>query len=84
MTLTRMACLAALLAVLAGCATGGRPTPDAIYRHPAIGDVQWCDKPSGVGMAPGGATVAAPQGADYAGCKTTWESAPRLDGDALI
>jgi hypothetical protein len=41
----------ALVALLAGCATGGHPTPDAIYRNPATGDVQWCDKPSGGAQA---------------------------------
>ena len=46
-----------VLASLVGCATGGHPTPDAIYRHPVTGDVQWCDRPSGVGMALGGVIV---------------------------
>ncbi len=63
-----------LVALLAGCATGGHPTPDAIYLNPATGDVRWCDKPSGVGMALGGAIAGAAQGADYAQCKTGWES----------
>lgn len=48
-----------VLASLVGCATGGHPTPDAIYRHPVTGDVQWCDRPSGVGMALGGVIVGA-------------------------
>lgn len=70
---TRIALLV-VLASLAGCASTGSPAPDAVYRHPVTADVQWCDKPSGVGMALGGAIVAASQGADYAGCKTNWES----------
>ncbi len=41
----------ALVTLLAGCATGGHPTPDAIYRNPGTGDVQWCDKPSGGAQA---------------------------------
>jgi hypothetical protein len=59
MALTRIA----LVAVLAGCATG-HPTPDAIFRHPTTGDVQWCDKGSVAAAALGGAIVATSQGAD--------------------
>lgn len=70
--LTRIACLAVVLQ--AGCATGGPPTPDAIFRHPVTAEVQWCDKPSGAAMALGGAIVAVSQGADYADCKTKWET----------
>jgi hypothetical protein len=62
-----------LVALLAGCASG-RPTPDAIFRHPTTGDMQWCDKGSVAAAALGGAIVAASQGADYAGCKTNWET----------
>jgi len=78
--------LLVVLASLAGCASTGSPKPDAIYRHPMTGDVQWCDKPSGVGMALGGALVAASQGADYAGCKTNWEGKgyARLDSTATL
>lgn len=76
----------ALVALLAGCASGGRPTPDAIFRHPTTGDVQWCDKGSAVAAAVGGAIVAASQGADYAGCKTNWEGKgyTRLDPTATL
>ena len=78
--------LVLLALLLAGCATGGHPTPDAIYRNAATGDVQWCDKPSGVGMALGGAIAGAAQGADYAQCKTNWESKgyARLDSGAKL
>ncbi len=69
-TLTRIA----FVISLGGCATGGPQTPAAIYRHPVTRDVQWCDKPSGVGMALGGVIVGVEQGNDYAGCKTNWES----------
>lgn len=74
-TLVTRIALLVVLASLAGCVSTGSPGPDAIYRHrhPVTGDVQWCDKPSGVGMALSGAIVAASQG-DYAGCKTNWES----------
>jgi hypothetical protein len=82
---TRTARLVVLLS-LAGCATGGPPTPDAIFRHPASGDVQWCDKGSVAAAALGGALVAASQGADYAGCKTQWETKGyvRLDSSAKL
>jgi hypothetical protein len=60
----------AFVVLLAGCASGGRPTPDAIFRHSTTGDVQWCDKGNAAAAALGGAIVAASQGADYAGCKT--------------
>ncbi len=63
----------AFVVLLAGCATGGHPTPDAIFKHPTTGDVQWCDKGSTAAAALGGALVAVAQGADYAGCKTKWE-----------
>jgi hypothetical protein len=72
-TLTRIVSVVAPLALLAGCATAGHPTPDAIYRHPVTGDVAWCDKGSAVVAAVGGALMAASQGADYASCKTNWE-----------
>lgn len=86
MTWTRIASLLLPIALLAGCATGGPPTPDAIYRSAATGDVQWCDKPSGVGMALGGAIAGAVQGADYAQCKTNWETKGyvRLDSTAKL
>lgn len=64
----------ALVLSLAGCATGGRPTPDAIFRHPTTGDVQWCDKGSVAATALVGPLMGAAQGADYAGCKTNWET----------
>jgi hypothetical protein len=85
-TLTRIASAVAPLALLAGCATASHPTPDAIYRNAATGDVQWCDKPSGVGMALGGAIAGAAQGADYARCKTDWETKGyvRLDSTAKL
>jgi hypothetical protein len=73
MTLSRAtSAVVGTLLLLAGCASGGRPTPDAIYRHSVTGDVQWCSKPGGVAMALGGAIVVAEQ--DYAGCKTNWEA----------
>ncbi len=83
---TRIALGVALTALAAGCASSGHPTPSAIYRHPVSGDVQWCDKPSGAAMALGGAIVAASQGADYADCKTSWESKgyARLDSTAKL
>ena len=71
--MTRAALLLTGLSLLTGCASGGHPTPSAIYRHPVSGDVQWCEKPSGAMMALGGAIVAASQSVDYAGCKTGWE-----------
>ncbi|MGH9892403.1 MAG: hypothetical protein ACREA0_10545 [bacterium] len=81
-TLTRIA----FVVLLAGCASGGRPTPDAIFRHPSTGDVQWCDKGSVAAAALGGAIVAVAQGADYAGCKTNWETKgyARLDSTAQL
>jgi hypothetical protein len=82
-TLTRIASVVAPLALLAGCATGGHPTPDAIYRNAATADVQWCDKPSGVGMALGGAFAGAVQGADYASCKSSWESKGYVRMDSM-
>ncbi len=63
----------AVVIFLSGCASSGRPTPSAIYRHPVTGEVQWCEKPSTAMMALGGALVAAAQSSDYAGCKTGWE-----------
>ncbi len=86
MTWTRIASMLPSIALLGGCATGGPPTPDAIYRNAASGDVQWCDKPSGVGMALGGAIAGAVQGADYAQCKTNWETKgyTRLDSTAKL
>lgn len=83
---TRIVLGVALAALATGCAASGRPTPSAIYRHPVTGDVQWCDKPSGAAMALGGAIVAASQGADYADCKTSWESKgyTRLDATAKL
>lgn len=81
-TLTRIA----LVVLLGGCATGGRPTPDAIFRHPVTGDVQWCDKGSVAATAALGPMMGAAQGADYAGCKTMWESKGyvRLDSAAKL
>lgn len=72
------------LFLLASCASGGRPTPDAIYRHSVTGDVQWCDKPSGAALALGGAIVAAER--NYAGCKSNWERKGyvRLGPDAKL
>jgi hypothetical protein len=85
MTLTWIACILAP-ALLAGCATGGHPTPDAVFRHPGTGDVQWCNKGSAVAAAVGGVLVAAAQGADYASCKTTLEGKGyvRLDSTAKL
>jgi hypothetical protein len=82
---TRIALLV-VLASLAGCATGGPPRPDAVFRHSVTGDVQWCDKGSVAAAALGGALVAASQGADYAGCKTNWEGKGyvRLDSTAKL
>lgn len=81
-TLTRIV----LFFTLAGCATSGPPTPSAIYRHPLTADVQWCDKPSSTATALGGVIVGASQGADYAGCKSNWESKGyvRLDSSARL
>lgn len=85
MTLTRMAG-PALLALLAGCATGERPTPDAVFRHPTTADLQWCDKGSVAATVVLGAMMGAAQGADYAGCKTNWEGKGyvRLDSTAKL
>ena len=82
--LTRIAGAVLFPLVLAGCASSGHPTPDAIYRHPVTGDVRWCDKPDAVGMALGGAIVGASQGADYATCKTTWETKGYTRLDAAV
>ena len=70
---TRIAPFLAVLAVLSGCASSGHPTPSAIYKHPVTGDVQWCQKPDAMASALGGAIVAGPAAADYAGCKTALE-----------
>lgn len=69
----RIAPFLAALAVVSGCASSGPPTPSAIYKHPATGDVQWCQKADAVASALGGAIVAGPAAADYAGCKTALE-----------
>jgi hypothetical protein len=74
----------AFAALLAGCASGGHPTPYAILRHPTTGDVQWRDKPSGAAMALGGAIVASGQGADYAGCKREGKGYTWLDATAKL
>lgn len=79
MTLTRIA----LVVLLAGCATGGRLTPDAVFRHPVTGDVQWCDKGSVAATALVGPLMGAAQGADYAGCKTSWEIKGYIRLDSL-
>jgi hypothetical protein len=86
LTATRIVVGVALTVLATGCASSAHPTPSAIYRHPVTGDIQWCDKPSGAAMALGGAIVAASQGADYAGCKTSWESKgySRLDATAKL
>jgi len=83
---TRIGLMVALVAMLAACATGGHPTPDAVFRHPVTGDVQWCDKGSAVAAAVGGALMAAAQGADYASCKTSLEGKGyvRLDSTAKL
>jgi hypothetical protein len=76
----------ALVVLLAGCASGGRPTPDAIFRHSTTGDVQWCDKGSVAATVALGAMMGAAQAADYAGCKTNWEGKGyvRLDSTAKL
>jgi hypothetical protein len=76
----------AFVVLLTGCASGGPPTPDAIFRHPTTGDVQWCDKGSVAAAALSGAIVAAAQGADYAGCKTSLETKgyARLDSPTKL
>ncbi len=86
MTLTRTAGAALLPLLLAGCVSGGHPTPDAIYRHPVTGEIGWCQKGEAVGMVLGGAIAGASQGADYATCKTAWESKgyTRLDASAKL
>ena len=80
-TLTRIA----FLVLLAGCATG-HPTPDAVFRHPTTADMQWCDKGSVAATVALGAMMGAAQGADYAGCKTNWETKGyvRLDSTAKL
>jgi len=90
MTLTRIALLA-VLASFAGCASAGPLKPDAIFRHPTTGDVQWCDKgdKGGVGVAAKvlfGAIVTAAQGAVYTDCKTNWATKghARLDSTAKL
>jgi hypothetical protein len=82
---SRIALLALLISV-AGCASSGPPRPDAIFRHPVTGEVQWCDKGSVAAAALGGALVAASHGADYADCKTNWEEKGyvRLDSTAKL
>ena len=86
MSRTRIMLVASLLALLAGCATGGHPTPDAVFRHPTTGDVQWCDKGSVAATVLVGPMMGAAQGADYAGCKSNWESKgyARLDSAATL
>jgi len=76
----------AFVILLTGCASGGRPTPDAIFRHPTTADVQWCDKGSVAATVALGAMMGAAQGADYAGCKTNWEAKGylRLDSTAKL
>jgi hypothetical protein len=83
--LTRITLLGVLVSI-AGCATGGRPNPDAIFRHPTTGDVQWCDKGSVAATLVLGPMMGASQGADYAGCKTNWETKDyrRLDPTAKL
>jgi len=83
---TRTALFLIALAVLNGCAGSDHPTPSAIYRHPVSGDVQWCQKPDAVASALGGAIVAGPAAADYAGCKTALEQKgyARQDGSARL
>jgi hypothetical protein len=76
--LTRVALLA-ILASVAGCASAGPPKPDAIFRHPTTGEVQWCDKgdKGGVGIAGKvlfGSMVMVAQGAVYNDCKSNWET----------
>jgi hypothetical protein len=44
--------------------------------------VQWCDKGSVAAAALGGAIIAASQSADYAGCKTNWETKGNLRLDS--
>jgi len=85
--LTRIALLA-VFASFAGCASAGPPKPDAIFRHPTTGEVQWCDK-GGVGIAGKvlfGSMVMAAQGAVYNECKTKWETKgySRLDSTAKL
>jgi hypothetical protein len=75
-----------LVVLLTGCASGGHPTPDAIFRHPTTGDVQWCDKGSVAATVVLGPMMGAAQGADYGGCKTNWETKGyvRLDSTAKL
>jgi hypothetical protein len=84
MTPTRIALVSVATVLLAGSASGGRPTPDA--SHPATGDVQWCDKGNVAAAVVVGPLIGATQGADYAGCKTGWESKGyvRLGSDAKL
>ncbi len=86
LTSTRIVLGAALTVLATGCATGGHPTPDAIFRHPVSGDVQWCDKGPVAAAIVVGALMAASQGADYASCKTGWEGKgyTRLDATAKL
>ena len=83
--MTRIA-LFVVLASLGGCASAGSPRPDAIFRHPTTADVQWCDKGSVAATVALGAMMGAAQGADYAGCKTNWETKGyvRLDSTAKL
>jgi hypothetical protein len=88
--LTRIALLA-VFASFAGCSSAGPPKPDAIFRHPTTGEVQWCDKgdKGGVGIAGKvlfGSMVMAAQGAVYNECKTKWETKgyTRLDSTAKL
>jgi hypothetical protein len=76
----------AFVILLTGCASGGHPTPDAIFRHPTTGDVRWCDKGSVAATVALGPMMGASQGADYAGCKTNWEGKgyTRLDSTAKL
>jgi hypothetical protein len=78
--------LLAVLGSLVGCASAGSPKPDAIFRHPTTGDVQWCDKGSVAATVLVGPMMGAAQGADYAGCKSNWESKgyARLDSAATL
>jgi hypothetical protein len=62
------------------------PTPDAIFRHPTTGEVRWYDQGSVAATVALGPMMGASQGADYAGCKTNWESKgyTRLDSTAKL
>ena len=76
----------AFVVLLTGCASGGHPTPDAVFKHPTTGDVQWCDKGSVAATVVLGPMMGAAQGADYAGCKTNLEDKgyTRLDSTAKL